>query len=282
MSIDKLRHKPLRAPMIRRDGPAWPEFRGSAEEVGKSAGGVTVYVDPTLGQAGNENAQTLVQEADEVVAKNNAIFGSGGGEVDVLVFAKAGATDGTGGADHGGCDFSSGGAIEVDASFGSAPRILALFEAELSECAMNGNLCGVSTGEALSRWCAAVVSSDALADFASAPTWASSGMPNWVDTTENSDQGMVSIGCGMAFISWLISKGHNLSEVAQAMVQLGDSGTLAALYASLTSEPQANAWNEFKAAVEALGGVSSDDPFGAIGSALAPLHGHGAPHAGAA
>jgi len=33
-------------------------------------------------------------------------------------------------------------------------------------CSMGGNLCGVSTGEALSRWCAVVVGNNALADFA--------------------------------------------------------------------------------------------------------------------
>ena len=32
-------------------------------------------------------------------------------------------------------------------------------------CSMGGNLCGVSTGEALSRWCAVVVGNNALADF---------------------------------------------------------------------------------------------------------------------
>ena len=35
---------------------------------------------------------------------------------------------------------------------------------------MNGNLCGLSTGEALSRWCAMLIGDNALADFASVLT----------------------------------------------------------------------------------------------------------------
>ena len=69
------------------------------------------------------------------------------------------------------CDYTNGAAIEVCAAFGQPMRVSALFEAELSECSMGGNLCGQSTGEALSRWCAASVSQNALADFATAPAW---------------------------------------------------------------------------------------------------------------
>jgi hypothetical protein len=60
----------------------------------------------------------------------------------------------------------SGAALEVCASFGNSVRVSALFEAELSEYSMGGNLCGVSTGEALSRSCAAVIGGNSLADFA--------------------------------------------------------------------------------------------------------------------
>jgi hypothetical protein len=147
-------------------------------------------------------------------------------------------------------------------------RVSALFEAELSECAMNGRLCGLSTGEALSRWCATVVGSNALADFATAPQWAQDGMPNWVDQTAPTDQDAASTGCGMAFLSWLLSQGHKLSAVAQAMVRLGDGGTLAELYAQLTGDAASNAWTKFMSAVNALpGGVTNDDPFNGLASA---------------
>ncbi len=188
--------------------------------------------------------------------------------MDAIVFAVNGQTDGTGGADHDGCDFATGNAIEVDASYGNSTRVVALFEAELSECAMNGQLCGYSNGEALSRWCAAVVGSNALADFATAPQWVQDGTPDWVDQTEHTDQDPDSIGCGMAFLSWLISQGHSLSQVAQTMVSLGDDGTLAELYARLTGNAATEAWSSFSSAVNALpGGVTSDDPFDALATA---------------
>jgi hypothetical protein len=233
--------------------------------VGTSETGVSVYVDPSLGDPALQNARALLADADRIVRANNALFAITGGPVDVIVFALGGKTDGTGGADHGGCDFTTGNAIEVDASYGNPARVSALFEAELSECAMNGRLCGQSTGKALSRWCAAVVGNNALADFATAPDWAADGMPNWVDRTALTDQDPISTGCGMAFLSWLQSQRHALGEIAQRMVVLGDAGTLATLYASLTGRPAGAAWAAFTGAVAALpAGVTTDDPFGAL------------------
>jgi hypothetical protein len=261
-------HQFRRPPALeRRDGstaPSWPSFTGTAQVVGTSPSGkVTVYVDPTLGQPGLQNAQDLVNDADRVVAANDAIFGTPGGPVGVLVFALGGVTDGTGGADHGGCDYVNGAAIEVCASFGNSARVSALFEAELSECSMGSNLCGVSTGEALSRWCAAVTGNNVLSDFATAPTWANDGMPDYVNQTAPTDQDADSTGCAMAFLSWLLSQGHSLGQIAQGMVALGDSGTLAQLYNNLNGSTAGDVFQQFLAAVQALpGGVNNDDPFG--------------------
>src|ERR1700730_13854208 len=243
--------------------PAWPSYKGTSQFVGTSPSGrVTVYVDPSLGQSGLQNAQDLLNDADRVVAANDTIFGTAGGPVSVIVFALGNATDGTGGADHMGCDYTTGAAIEVDASFGNSARVSALFEAELSECSMNGNLCGQSTGEALSRWCAAVISNNALSDFATAPQWAQDGMPDYVNKTDPTDQNADSTGCGMAFLSWLMSQSYSLDKIAPPMVALGDAGTLAQLYANLTSDAAANAWPKFQNAVKALpNGVTNDDPF---------------------
>src|SRR5437660_382502 len=83
---------------------------------------------------------------------------------------------------------------------------------------MGGDLCGVSTGEALSRWCAATTSNNALDDFATAPQWADHGMPDFVNHTEPTDQKANSTGCGMAFLSWLMSQGYDLGKIAPAMV----------------------------------------------------------------
>jgi hypothetical protein len=251
---------------VRRDSstqPQWPTFSGTSQLAGTSPSGrVTVYVDPTLGAPGLQNAQDLLSDADRVVAANDNIFGTTGGPVSVIVYALNGVTDGTGGADHGGCDYVSGAAIEVCASFGNSPRVSALFEAELSECSMGGNLCGLSTGEALSRWCASVIGNNALADFATAPQWVQDGMPDYADQTDPTDQDADSIGCGMAFLSWLMSQGYGLGTIAPAMVALGDSGTLAQLYGNLTSDSAANAWPKFQTAIQGLPhGVNSDDPF---------------------
>jgi hypothetical protein len=260
---------PLRPPRRPKSpaaaAPQWPSYTGKSQLVGTSpSGNVTVYVDPSLGAQALTNAQDLLSDADRVVSANNAIFGTAGGAVSVIVFALGGATDGTGGADHDGCDYSTGKAIEVDVSYGNSARVSALFEAELSECSMGGNLCGVSTGEALSRWCASSTSNNALSDFATAPQWFQDGMPDFVDKTDPTDQNGDSIGCGMAFLSWLISKSYALNQIAPAMVALGSNGTLAQLYANLASDSASNAWSSFQSAVNALpNGVTSDDPFGA-------------------
>ena len=245
-------------------GLNWPGFRGTSQLVGATPDGiVTVYVDPALGPQGLQNAQDLLADAPRVVAANNAIFGTAGGAVSVIVYALGGATDGTGGADHGGCDYQTGNNIEVCAAFGSSARVSALFEAELSECSMNGRLCGLSTGEALSRWCASSTSDNALADFVTAADWAQNGMPDFVNNVDPTDQDAVSTGCGMAFISWMLSKRYTLDRIAQQMVTDGDPGTFATLYGALTGDNPTNAWPNFLNAVNGLpGGVNNDNPFG--------------------
>ena len=257
---------PLRTHKRQHPGPAWPSYRGVAEQVGTSpTGAATVYVDPSLGAEALQNAKDLLANADRVTQANNNIFGTIGGSVNVIVFALGGVTDGTGGADHDGCDYVTGNAIEVDASYGQPSRVSALFEAELSECSMGGNLCGVSTGEALSRWCAAFVSNNALADFATAPQWAQDGMADYVTKTDPTDRNADSTGCGMAFISWLLHQGHTLSDIAQNLVKLGAGGTLHDLHRALTGDTS-NPWPVFLKDAQALSSISNDNPFNAAPS----------------
>jgi hypothetical protein len=243
--------------------PQWPSYTGTSQYVGTSpVATVTVYVDPSLGAPALQNAKDFLADADRIAAANNALFGVPGEPVSVIIFALGGQTDGTGGADHDACNFTTGGAIEVCASYGNSSRVSALFEAELSECSMGGDLCGQNTGEALSRWSAAIVSNNALADFATAPAWAQNGMPDFVSKTDSTDQNAISTGCGMAFLSWLQSLGFPLGKIAPAMVKLGTSATFAQLYAALRSAPQAEAWPKFLAAAKALPKIVNDDPFG--------------------
>jgi hypothetical protein len=68
----------------------------------------------------------------------------------------------------------------------------------------------------------------------------------------------------MAFLSWLLSKGYALSQIAPGLVGLGSGGTFAQLYATLTGDVATNAWPNFLTAIQALpGGVMSDNPFAA-------------------
>jgi hypothetical protein len=249
-------------------GIKWPSFKGQAKRVGASPSGrVTIYVDAALAQPGQQNAQDLLSDADRVVQANDHFFGTSTGSVNVIVFALGGETDGSGGADHMGCDYVVGNNIEVCASFGNSMRVSALFEAELSECNMSGRLCGYSSGEALSRWCAASVSNNALSDFASAPAWFNNGAPDFVSRTDPTDRNPVSTGCGMAFISWLLSQNFALATIAQGLVALGGNGTFAQLYGTLTGNDPKTAWLTFMGAVRGLhAGVTSDDPFGSIAS----------------
>lgn len=245
--------------------PKWPTYTGHAQFVGTSRSKVSVWVDPTLGAPGIQNANDLLTDADRIVAANNEFFGTLTKPVNVIVYAMEGQTDGTGGALHASCDYVTGQDIEVCASFGDSMRVSALFEAELSECSMNGNLCGMSTGEALSRWCAMDVSNNALADFETAPIWQQDGSPNFVDTTDPTDQNDDSIGCGMAFLSWLIGGLKvPITKVAPEMVALGNNGTLAELYQKLTGDPSTNAWSKFSTAIAAKGTLYGDDPFGGL------------------
>src|SRR5260370_32189617 len=151
--------------------PQWPSYMGVSEIVGTTDDRrCTVYVDPSLGAAGHANALDLLMDADRVMKFNDNTFGTVGGHVDVIVFALGGMTDGTGGADHMGCDFSTGAQIEVCASFDNSARCSGLFEAELSGGWMKGQLCGLSPGEALSPCAPMLVTTNPLPAFSPSQT----------------------------------------------------------------------------------------------------------------
>lgn len=269
-----MRHPVL--PHLNNSPINWPSYQGVSQLIGEATDGrVGVYVDPSLGPAALKNAQDLLADADRIVAANDAIFGSTAGDVNVIIFALGGTTDGTGGADHMSCNLVTGGNLEVDAAFGNSAWCSALFEAELSECYMNGRLCGLSTGEGLSRWCALATVPNALANvmklgFGTADIWFRDGMRNYIDRTAKTDRNPNSNGCSMAFISWLLgAEKQTLPIIAKAMVKLGNRGTLAQLYAALTGDAHTNAWLKFQAAVKALpNAVTNDDPFGGLATTV--------------
>ena len=78
---------------------------------------------PVPGAAGVTERPGSARRGRRGREQNNTIFNITGAPVDVIVFALGGQTDGTGGADHGGCDFSTGNAIEVDAAYGAPTRV---------------------------------------------------------------------------------------------------------------------------------------------------------------
>src|SRR5215471_8963891 len=82
------RRKSTRSHPVAPTAPPWPSYTGTSQFVGTSRSGrVTVYVDPTLGAPGLQNAQDLVNDADRVMTANGEIFGTVGGSVNLVVYA---------------------------------------------------------------------------------------------------------------------------------------------------------------------------------------------------
>ena len=67
--------------------PKWPSFKGASQSVRSTASGRrNVFVDRTLGAPGLQKARDLVNDGDRVANANDAIFGTTGGTVSVIVF----------------------------------------------------------------------------------------------------------------------------------------------------------------------------------------------------
>jgi hypothetical protein len=244
--------------------PAGTTFDYPATQVGVVAN-VTVYYDPSLGTPGQQLATQLLGAVSTPYQDMQTLFGVSGGAVNVVVAPLSGNNDGSGGAYHYGCDFTSGGTLYVDATFANTsinPLDLevGLFVAELSESFMGpqgrGWNCGNSAGEGLSRFCAErETPAGTMDEFATGPAWADAGFPDWVTTTETTDQDDVSTGCAIVYIYWMISLGYAVDKIVQAP---GD--TLAHNYQTLTGKTTAYA--DLHAAVQGLT-ITSDDPFAA-------------------
>jgi hypothetical protein len=242
---------------------AAPNLDYPATEVGV-AGSVKVAYDPALGAPGLALAQQLLNAVTIPYDDMQAFFGIKGGSVEVVIAPLSGKNDGSGGAYHYGCDFSSGGTLYLDATFASTtvdPLDLevGLYVAELSESFMGpqgkGWGCGYSNGEGLSRFCAEEETPlGTLNAFATGPAWANAGFPDWVTKTEQTDQDSVSTGCAIVYIYWMLSLGYSIPQIVQAA-----GSTLSANYKTLTGKT--TAYQDLLAAVKGLS-ITSDDPFG--------------------
>lgn len=137
-------------------------FDYPATQVGVN-GNITVYYDTSLGAQGLSLAEQMVGAVINPYTDMETYFGVAGGAVSVVIAPLSGNNDGSGGAYHHGCDFTSGGVLYLDATFANTtinPLDLevTLYIAELSEAFMGtqnrGWGCGYSNGEGLSRFCA--------------------------------------------------------------------------------------------------------------------------------
>jgi len=228
------------------------------------AGNITVMYDPALGPQGLSIAQQLLAVANREYLDMQVFFGIKGGAVTVVVAPLSGHNDGSGGAYHYGCDFTSGGTLYLDATFASTSvnplnLEIALYVAELSESFMGpqgrGWGCGFSNGEGLSRFLAEEETPwGTLNAFTTGPAWAAAGFPDWVSTTESTDRNAVSTGCAIVYIYWMRSRGFTIEQIVQA-----GGATLAANYKTLTGKT--TAYQDLLAAVKGLS-ITSDNPFG--------------------
>lgn len=238
-------------------------FDYPATEIGV-AGSVTVYYDPSLGTQGESLAKELLARVVAPYDDVQSDFAVTGGSVNVVVAPLSGNNDGSGGAYHYGCDFTSGGTIYVDATFANASANaldleVLLYVAELSECFMGaqgkGWNCGYSNGEALSRFYSEIETppNTIPAAFETGPSWAQAGYPDWIGKTEQTDQDYVSIGCGIVYIYWMRSLGYTAAQITRAA-----GATLADNYQALTGKT--TAYQDLTAALSGKT-ITSDNPF---------------------
>ena len=237
-------------------------------------GHITVSYDPSLGGQGLTLATQMLAVVSAPYQQMQSNFATTGGPVTVVVAPLSGNNDGSGGAYHYGCDFSSGGVLYLDATFANTtikPLDLevALYVAELSEAFMGtqnrGWGCGFSNGEGLSRYLAENASPGIIPGWGvTGPSWAAAGFPDWVTKTEPTDRDYTSTGCAIVYLYWMRSLGFTISEIVQA-----GGTTLAANYQALTGK--STAYQDLLAAVKGLK-VTSDNPFQ---TGLYQMHGDG-------
>jgi hypothetical protein len=105
------------------------------------AGSITVFYDPSLGPQGLSLATQMLNVVMGPYKDMQTVFGVSGGPVSVVIAPLSGNNDGSGGAYHYGCDFTSGGVLYLDATFANTTANpldleVALYVAELSEAFM--------------------------------------------------------------------------------------------------------------------------------------------------
>jgi hypothetical protein len=263
--------KRLQQVLVKREIDSRPHraagsFDFPVSAVGSTTDGrITLYYDPSTGAEGLALAQAILPQLQQLLVDDDVLFGVTAPCGNVLLVALDGQTDGSAGAYHYGCDFTTGGDWYEDVALGDVPLTFGLVQAEVVESYMGlqgkGWDCGASNGEALSRFLAESVSGGpqgALVDFSTGPAWYTAGMPDFISTTDPTDQNAISTGCAIVYLYWLVSRGLTPAQIVQAGCP---DGTLASNYQALGLGP--DAWADFSAAAGALASIDGDDPWGA-------------------
>lgn len=244
-------------------------FDYAVSQVGKTAS-VTVYMANSIGGAvgGLTLAKKVLDRAEATFQKTQAFFGQIKlPDVNLLICPLSGNDDGSGGAYHYGC---AGTELYCDDDLSDdGSTTLALFVAELSEvgqAAQNkGWDCGSSGGEALSRLHAESVFPGVLDDYSTAAAWLDSSRADWISQNEGTDQDAVSTGCGVLFLTWMMSRGKSLAQITQAPAE-----ALSMTYNLLSLGTATGAYGDF---LEACGEkwpvgkpsrVTTDNPWGSV------------------
>jgi hypothetical protein len=170
---------------------------------------------------------------------------------------------GTFGAYHASCAATELHLAAFDGTNADLVRMLMVAEAdEVMMAAQNvGWDCGASHGEGLSRVLSTERYPTQLDGFATAASWLDSKRPDWVTTTEQTDQNYVSIGCATLFINYLR---HQLGYSLTAIVGAG-APTLAQVYTNLSGKTDGfapfNTLLQKRFPVGQPSGLSNDNPF---------------------
>jgi hypothetical protein len=170
---------------------------------------------------------------------------------------------GTFGAYHASCAATELHLAAFDGTNADLVRMLMVAEAdEVMMAAQNAGWdCGASHGEGLSRVLSTELYPAQLNGFATAASWLDSSRPDWVTSTEPTDQNYVSIGCATLFLNYLR---HQLGYSLTAIVGAG-APTLAQVYTHLSG--RTDAFTPFNTLLQQRfpaghpSGLTNDNPF---------------------
>lgn len=219
----------------------------------------TVYVDPALGQDGQQDADGVLAACEADYARVSGYFGGlSAGPFSVILFSNPnGAFHMTCLATDLFCDATTGPADGNYSEFLNIAEFVEVFEAVQKK----GWDCGKSNGEGLSRVLATEAYPAELDGFATAATWLDSRRPNYVDRTLSSDTNPAGNGCAVLFLNWLrFQRGYSWAQIVAA-----GAPTLGKTYTKLSGK--SDGFKQFKALLNSHfptgrpSGLATDNPF---------------------